>query len=333
MNQQFGICCTAVEQHQEFAKDPLHQVGLVLFEPLGYNLLGGGNIPFQTNSGRLDTMTIADNLLWDVGKHSLKFGVEYRRWDNFRSRIFVNDMGRMSFDGRYTARFPNDPVNRRVTGHSIADNLLGLTWRTTNLLPSGEDLNVPYWDFYVQDDWRITPRLTLNLGLRYELFMQPRINLGSGLQQAKPNWIYDNLSEDTPTIDVRFDEWLFPQSSSDCACKIDKNDWAPRIGIAYRITDNTVIRSGAGLYYSENGNAGFESSRYTSGGPVVFNDQDNANFLADGFEQPVTTVSAGFPLYEINLNVDPTEYRFLFVNVQRGASNIVAFKKTINVYQ
>ena len=98
-NARFGICCAAVEQHPEFAQDPLHQVGLVLFQPVGYNLLGGGNIPFQTNSGRLDTMTIADNLLWDVGKHSLKFGVEYRRWDNFRSRIFVNDMGRMSFDG------------------------------------------------------------------------------------------------------------------------------------------------------------------------------------------------------------------------------------------
>ena len=84
----------------------------------------------------------------------------------------------------------------------------------------------------------MTPRLTLNLGLPYELFLQPRINLGSGLQNARADWIYDNLPEDTPTIDVRFDQWLYPQSSSDCGCEIAKNNWAPRIGIGYRITDN-----------------------------------------------------------------------------------------------
>ena len=52
-----------------------------------------------------------------------------------------------------TAQFPNDPDSRNVTGNSIADTLLGMTWRTSNSLPTGEDLNVPYWGFYVQDDW------------------------------------------------------------------------------------------------------------------------------------------------------------------------------------
>ncbi len=325
-NAGFGICCAAVEQHPEFAQDPQHHTGLVFFRPTGYDLPGGGS-GGGTIAARLDTMTIADNLLWDVGKHNLKFGVEYRRWDNLRSQLAGNDLGEMFFDGRYTAQFPNDPERRNVTGNSIADTLLGMTWRTNNSLPTGEDLNVPYWGFYVQDDWRMTPRLTLNLGLRYELFMQPRINLGSGIQNARSDWIYHNLPEDTPTIDLRFNQWVYPQSSSDCGCEIVKNNWAPRIGIAYRITDNTVIRSGAGLYYSENGAAGIESNRFRPGGPVELFDSVNANQRADGYEQSVTTVSEGFPLYDINLDADPTEYA--------GPSGFVVptLKKTINVAQ
>ena len=88
-----------------------------------------------------------------------------------------------------------------------------------------------------------------------------------------------------------------------------------------------MIRSGAGLYYSENGTAGIESNRFKPGGPVNLGDFVNANQLADGYEQSVTTVSAGFPLYEIDLETDPTEYA-------GPASHLVPkFKKTINVGQ
>ncbi len=334
----FGIPNAAVEQSPEFAQDPKHQVGLVFFASNGYALLGGGS-GGGTISGRLDTLTIADNLLWDVGKHSLKFGVEYREWNNLRSQLFLNDMGHMSFNGRYTSQFPNVGGNNPSTagGNSIADALLGLPWRTINNLPNGEDMKIPHWGFYVQDDWRITPKLTLNLGLRYELFMQPRINLGSGLQNAKASFFQSGqidgpLPETGDTIDVRFDQWLIPQSGSDCACRIDKNDWAPRIGLAYRITDNTVIRAGSGLYYSENGTAGLESNRYNSGGPVQFSHTVNSNNLSGGREFPDTTVSQGFQLYEVNLDAPLDEYAFNRVG-GAGAANVPFFKKTINVYQ
>ncbi len=338
-NAKFGIPNAAVEQYPEFAQDPKHQVGLVFFQlNNSYDQIGGGS-GGGTISGRLDTLTIADNLLWDVGKHSLKFGVEYREWNNLRSQLFTNDMGWMGFNGRYTRQFPNVGGNNppNTDGNSLADALLGMTWRTINNLPNGEDMNIPYWGFYVQDDWRITPKLTLNLGLRYELFMQPRINLGSGLQNAKANFFQSGvvngaLPETGDTIDVRFDQWLLPQSSSDCACKIDKNDWAPRIGLAYRITDNTVIRTGAGLYYSENGTAGIESNRYNSGGPVQFSHQVNSNNLPGGREFPDTTVSQGFQLYEVNLDAPLDEYAFNRVGGE-GAANVPFFKETINVYQ
>ena len=287
-------------------------------------------------------MTIADNLLWDVGKHSLKFGVEYRQWDNLRSQLFTNDMGHFSFNGRYTAEFPNSfnnnpPSGAAGNGNSIADALLGMPWRSINNLPNGEDMKIPYWGFYVQDDWRITPKLTLNLGLRYELFMQPRINLGSGLQNAKALFFQNGvdggaLPETGDSIDVEFQEWLIPQSGSDCACELDKRNWAPRIGLAYRITNNTVIRTGAGLYFSENGTAGIESNRYNSGGPVQFSNNVNSNNLFNGNEFPDTTVSQGFQLYNVDLDAPLDEYAFPAVGGE-GAANVPTFKKTINVYQ
>ena len=340
LNQVFGIPNAAVFQHPEFAKDPHHQIGLVQFLPNGYDNLGGGS-PGGTISGNLDTLTIADNLLWDVGKHSLKFGVEYREWNNLRSQVFTNDLGHMSFNGRYTNQFPNAGGNfpSAAGGNSIADALLGLPWRTINNLPLGEDMKIPYWGFYVQDDWRITPRLTLNLGLRYELFMQPRINPGSGLQNAKPLFLLSGqtdgdgaLPETGDTIDIEFVEWLLPQGASDCGCKIDKNDWAPRIGLAYRITDNTVIRAGSGLYYSENGTAGIESNRYNSGGPVTFSNVVNSNQLPGGNEFPDTTVSQGFQLYEVDLDTPLDEFNFGAVGGE-GTPFVPEFKKTINVYQ
>ncbi len=235
----------------------------------------------------------------------------------------------MVFDGRYTARFPNlaqGPGSRRLTGHAIADAMLGWTWRSATNLPEGEDIKVPSWAFYAQDDWRITPRLTLNLGLRYELFLQPRVKTGNGLQNARAVWS-GQVDEVSPVLPVRFEVWESPDGGDDCGCRLDYSNFAPRIGIAYRITDNTVIRAGGGLYYSENGTAGIMSNRFNSGGPQVL----NSNISPGSREIPATTVSAGFPLYEIN-EPDPNLFEFTFLG-SGGASNVPFYKDTISVGQ
>ena len=329
LNARFGIPNAAPEQHPELAQDPRHHTGLVSFNFQGrYDLLGGG-AGGGTISGRLDTYTIADNLLWDVGKHSLKLGVEYRRWDNLRSQLPGNNLGTMVFDGRFTARFPNEGQgegSRRETGHAIADAMLGWTWWTVSNLPVGEDIKVPSWSFFAQDDWRITPRLTLNLGLRYELFLQPRVDTGSGLQNARAVWS-GKVDEVSTILPVRFEVWEFPRDDNDCGCRLDYSNFAPRIGIAYRITNHTVIRAGGGLYYSENGTAGIMSNRFNAGGPVVLNSTVNTGSRED----PVTTVSEGFPLYEIN-EADPNLFEFTTLG-SGGASNVPFYKDTMSVGQ
>ena len=338
-NAELGILGSASDQHPERAADAFSQTGLSWFILTGYENLGGAS-GGGTLSGVLDTLTYADNLLWDVGQHSLKFGAEYRRWDNSRSQLFIGNKGRFFFDGRYTSQFPHDPTNRRDTGNAVAQAMLGLVDNAQNQLPAGEDMNIPYWGFYVQDDWRVTPKLTVNIGLRYELYMQPRVNLGGGgLEQAQAIWNGFNtaaglvLPEEGP-LDVSFSEWRLPTSSSDCACELDKNDWAPRFGIAYRIGDNTVIRTGAGLYYSENATAGIESNRFQAGGPIqLANNVDADNFpTEDRFTLAVTTVQQGFALYDIDEN-PPLDTFTTCGGTCAANPTVPIFKKTINTYQ
>ena len=96
-------------------------------------------------------------------------------------------MGTMNFDGRYTSQFPNQAASRGATGHSIADAMLGVVRNTSTGLPIGEDMRIPYWGFYAQDDWRVTPRLTLNLGLRWDQDrpITERFNRGSSFDFAR----------------------------------------------------------------------------------------------------------------------------------------------------
>ena len=70
------------------------------------------------------------------------------------------------------------------------------------------------------------------------------------------------VDEVSPILPVRFEVWEFPKSDNDCGCRLDYSNFAPRIGIAYRMTDHTVIRAGGGLYYSENGTAGIMGNRF-----------------------------------------------------------------------
>ncbi len=170
-------------------------------------------------------------------------------------------------------------------------------------MPIGEDIANPYWGVYIQDDWRVTNRLTINMGLRWELFMQPRPrDLSSGSPVAKPVFSGYPFDETSDVIPIRFERWQFPESEGDCGCMLDKKNFAPRLGIAYRLTDNTVIRAGAGYYYSENGTAQLETRRFLPGGPSVTGLRTSSTFTATQ-----VLVGEGFPLFELTQG-DPNIY-------------------------
>jgi hypothetical protein len=190
-----------------------------------------------------------NNLSWNKGAHSLKFGaLVFRR--NFSFDEAFNPRGTFTFDGRTTAGGAA-PVEE----HAFAAYLLGLaTNATLSPDPFANRMNHWWTSFYAQDDWKVSRNLTLNLGLRYDYF-QPPVESGKvtnfELLGAVPGFtvsrqLYggfpasDNLP-DTPGYPVR--SLVFP----------DKNNFGPRLGLAWQVprVQNLVIRGGYGLYYTQ----------------------------------------------------------------------------------
>lgn len=210
----------------------------------GYAALGPpSNVP-QDNLQR--NLLLADSVMLQKGAHTIKFGGEYRGLRIYR---FVNGSrgGVINFSGTYTAERPNVPASRGTTGNALADTLLGQANQISYSTMVGEDLILPYWGFFFQDDIKVTPRLTINAGLRWEMF-EPAImpNL-----DRTPNFFLGWYR--IPEINaIRPEEegMYYPKNSRDRGARFDKNNFGPRLGIAYKLTNKTVLRTGAGLFYS-----------------------------------------------------------------------------------
>jgi hypothetical protein len=220
--------------------------GLARFTPTGYNEIGSRS--FWPNSNYLDNLQINDNVLWQRGNHTFKTGAEYRKSMIFRAAQ-RHRRGTLTFNKVFTAEQPNVAASRTATGNGLADFLLG--WASQSLVGNQltEDTYAPYWGGYFQDDWKLSRRLTLNLGLRWELFQAPYFPYGVPIGAGGMSRYLTEFN--VARTDPRYETFQRPTSAHDCGCKQDFNNFAPRFGVAYRLTDKTVVRSGAGIFYGK----------------------------------------------------------------------------------
>ncbi|MBC7928891.1 MAG: hypothetical protein H7039_24875, partial [Bryobacteraceae bacterium] len=281
--------------------------GLTRFSPAGYNEIGSRS--FWPNRNNLDNLQINDNILMQRGSHSIKFGGEYRRSDIFREAQRFR-RGRFGFSKVYTSEFPNNAASRTATGNGLADMLLGWSNQTQVGNQLSENAIVPYWGAFVQDDWKVGRNLTVNVGLRWELFQAPFFPKG---QNVGPLGVSRFLTEfNVSRDDPRYQTFERPQSATDCGCKQDWNNFAPRLGLAYKIRNNMVIRSGVGLFYGEADYVTSESARWINQTPdfteVTVNGTNvaQAAFVQNGFN-PVQLPAAA-PVSGTNLEVSRDEY-------------------------
>ncbi|MCI0338552.1 MAG: TonB-dependent receptor [Acidobacteria bacterium] len=176
----------------------------------------------------------------NISNHNFVFGADIIR-SNYRERDVDPVRGRFRFRGSASAPNPASGNRARSTGaRSFADFLLGYPERTRRLLiGSAEFADLRGWQhaLFIQDGWRVRPWLTLNLGLRYEL--------QTPLDEAQNR--ISNFVPEVGEVVVSGDQ-RFPKS----LIETDKNNFAPRLGFAIRPfgNDQTVIRGGAGIYYS-----------------------------------------------------------------------------------
>ncbi len=202
--------------------DNFPQVNLV-----GYTRLGAGNQ--ERIQVPIITYQYVDSLSWFKGKHSFKAGVEMRY---SRNQDDFNQFAGGAFN--FTDRFIGDAVGSLLLGHTQRGRLVD-----TDILNTRTD----YWGFYFQDNYKATNKLSLSLGLRWELDTPrwEKLNRQSGFDPRAINPVCDCPGS-----------MLFSglNGRSKYAHDFDTNNYGPRIGIAYRATDTLVIRTGYGINYN-----------------------------------------------------------------------------------
>jgi len=187
------------------------------------------------------------------GRHILHFGIEVLMAEGNTTAWGSNSAGNYGFTGQYTAGVVQNTntttgaitstLNTGATGSGFADYLLGNVqgWSANNQGLTGMRLKSP--QAFVQDDWKIRPNLTLNLGLRWEG------NTGMSEVQNRLGDFDQNLINTTgPFAGTLGGVWIAPQDNRTTLQKPVWDIFLPRVGFAYSIRPDTVIRGGVGFF-------------------------------------------------------------------------------------
>lgn len=230
------------------------------------------------NFATMNEYQLTESIVWVRGQHTFKFGADIQRQQT--DMFYTGANGSWSFSNRYS-------------GNNFADFLLG---DTSNVGKTARATNWNTWIWYtsgfVQDDWKVTRNLTLNLGLRYEvetaIKQSDNCGLGMSLANGLATEIVSNHCADLRDIQA-FSQSIRPDvlvstTNHDAPYDTDTNNLAPRFGFAYALGAKTVVRGGAGIFYAA---------------PEVTNLASSNDFAPDTL-RPIWTSSPTSPTYGWN---------------------------------
>jgi len=241
--------------------DPAVAGGVIGVDIAGHLRIGSPN--FMPKYQHTDQVQYLNTLSWLRGSHQVKVGTDIMAPMNNEFADIPSTRGNLQFSGQYT-------------GSAIADFMLG--WARTAELSNVHIVNQRRYAtaFFVQDDWRVTQKLTLNLGLRYD-FMTPfyeQDNRQANFDPATGTLVYasDGSLEDRALV------------------RPDRNNVGPRVGVVYAVDEKTVIRGGYGMFYNPIDRIGSEDQ-------VALNPPGlrNVNQQTTSTTAPVLVMSQGFP--------------------------------------
>jgi outer membrane receptor protein involved in Fe transport len=266
------------------------QNGIPIFSPAAYTGIGHSrSLPIFRHER---TFQYVGNLTFAGDKHTIKAGFDVRRrhMGEFQTN---RGNGRFNFSPNIT----NNPANNSG-GHVMASFLLGAPSQIEqDYLLVDADIRTTEYGIYVADDWRATQKLTLNLGLRYELDTPP--------SEASNAWA--NFDPVTATVLVAGRNGV----SETAGVKTFKKAFAPRLGFAYQVAQHTVVRGGAGIFWNTAGHGGnaLRLQRHVPFGPI-YNFNPGTQFVTrrviDGFPTipPLDLSLADIPNGSV-IGVDP----------------------------
>jgi hypothetical protein len=219
--------------------------------------------------------TIVDNLQWLKGKHALTFGiqVQWQQINNANPATYTGVLS-LTYNSLSTAAYSaNSSQLNSSSGYSYASYLLGAVGGTPSIgLQPVSEVGGRYRPIspYVEDSFKVSQKLTLDLGLRWDYF-PPYHEVKDRWTFLNPNLI--NAATGTPGMLQFAGNYGGPGVS--CGCRTPVNtywkNWGPRIGVAYSVDDKTVFRLGFGMVFSEAGGVGGRGGAYQGTGQTGFN--------------------------------------------------------------
>ncbi|HWY42497.1 MAG TPA: TonB-dependent receptor [Candidatus Sulfotelmatobacter sp.] len=280
--------------------------------------IGIGSSGFLPSIEKQNSWVFTDNLTKIVGRHAFKFGTEIRL-EQFTIFQPSASRGALNFGTEFTSNpaapieftAANDNNSGAPGGNGFATFLLGIPDGGSIVNLHNIDYRRQIYAGYAQDDWKASNRLTLNLGLRYEVFStikehhdeQATFDFATG-SLIVPKGVNATL---TPTLAA-----LIPISATGSRglVPVDLNNFAPRVGFAYKLSDKLVLRGGYGIFYGGQENGPF-SNPSPGFNPPFFVTQSFTMPCSQGIANPavvdcsipgLNVLSNGFPA---NALVDP----------------------------
>jgi Carboxypeptidase regulatory-like domain/TonB dependent receptor-like, beta-barrel len=237
-----------------------------------FRISGYSRIEIRQGGFRLDgrNFTFADSMTYATGKHVVKFGGELRTYSDFNGQVPNQNFGDFQFNGSFS-------------GNAYADFMLGLPLSSTRLNPLVDRKRTQKeLGLFVTDTFKVNPKLTLDYGLRWDRFSATTYD--DGLMY---NWDPATGKIVVPQEALSKVSPLYPRTIGVAAGNVvpspDARNLAPRIGVAYRVTDKTVIRGGYGVFNEFLG----QFARVQGGGPFSIS------------ETYFNSINNGVPLFQM----------------------------------
>jgi hypothetical protein len=241
-----------------------------------------------------------DTLSLTKGTHALKFGVDVRAPMRNIYQDEADVHGNVTFNGQFTCQHTANGQCASGTGIDYADSLIGYVQSATLANQYLVDERIQMYSGFIQDDWKVTPKLTLNLGLRYD-FGTPELSGNNNLANFNPAGSGSLILASDGSLGDR------------ALVNVNKTNFAPRFGFAYSPQQNTVIRGGYGIFNMMLERFGSED-QLSLNPPFLI---QNTTSIASTSTNPVFLLQNGFPANYI----DPANINYQISHIRATNPN------------
>lgn len=238
------------------------------------------------------TFTVQDNILWTKGRHHFTFGYQWQALQDNENTPLTGTQAGFTFGPNETANFNSSGAINTATGLSYASYLLGSVDSSSVVQNAVAETGGRYKTnaAYIQDNIQVTPNLTINAGLRWDVW--------SPFTEVNDHMSFFNPNLPNPVAGNILGALQFAGSGTDsCGCHTPVKqhwlDFGPRFGIAYQIGNNTAIRAAYGMFYAHAGGVGGRTNGRQGLSQIGFNSTGNLSSTVTG--QPAYTWDNGVP--------------------------------------